>query len=717
MKKPIVLHLVLPVLLLLPGPVLVALGQEEGGVKQALADSHTLVTKRKWSEALAAYEAVFREYRGDPEVISRVRAIEDDLKLALFMRDFEPKENGLLFGPELVKFSKTSLSITLSAKDAPVGPNWVALEGEWFLNLRFANRLTIELETDTHGTKEPFLVYFCFDSQDRSGYVVVPGAQWEAVKARRSVFRVDGGRLALLESSEDVGPSPGKYKVIRDSSSIRLYQGRKMVLKAKDKKYESGMLGFAALFPRVARISGKLDRDFYQRMSGQLRDRAFREWEARAYSREKVLPAWTLGEVATTDAPTLASLPADAKGLDPIEAGRTIDRVLHGDAAAAAELRRLASRQTGHTSAWLRAILAMASGRMTVAQEDLDRLTEGAPTFGPAYALRGMILIGLRRMEQARADFKVALEHDAGISLAYLGQVLLAIYEGDLGTATGAIERAREAGAISRELAAFEDRLHLVSRGPNWPRRHAHSTPYFAISSNHSKELCREVGDILEAQIKSLRRQFPGVERSPVKTRVYVFSSRAGFLGYAADRLQDLSGAAGAYDYRMREIVLFVPVKREGFVHTVRHEGVHCYMHEFLDDAPMWFNEGLAEYFGSGRLQHGVLYEPGAVNERALETLSRRQGNTLTLEALFLLPRIEFMKDPGLTYAQSWALVHLLSKTRNPVLRNLLGSYFKLLREGQSKEDAFEEVFRPHLARLEKAYQEHLRASRRPPPD
>ena len=291
--------------------------------------------------------------------------------------------------------------------------------------------------------------------------------------------------------------------------------------------------------------------------------------------------------------------------------------------------------------------------------------------------------------------------------------MFLAIFEGDLAAAGEVIESARKAGAFSAQLQAFEDRLHLVARGPNWPQRFDHETGHFRIASDHGKDLCREVGDLLELQIRSLRKHFPGVERSEIKTRVYVFSSRAGFLGYASDQLQDLSQAAGAYDPRMREIVLFVPRKRQGLVDTVRHEGVHCYMHEFLDDAPMWFNEGLAEYFGSARLRHGSLYTPGAIHAEALDALKKRAGDALTLEALFTLPRQEFMKDAMLTYAQSWALVHLLAKTRKPLLRNMLGAYFKCLREGKSKDDAYREIFEPHLAKIQDAYGCHLDKARR----
>ena len=295
----LVIVVVLPVL----GPLSISVGQEEPGVTEAMADAHTLVKKRKWKDALAAYAALFTAHFGDEQILDRIRDIESDLKLAHFMKDFEPKENDLLFGPELVKFSRTSLSITLKCRGDPKGPNWIALTNEWFLNLRFANRLTVEFETATKGNNEPFIFYFCFDAQDRLGYAVLPGTRLGSRTYGRGIIRIDSGKPAPLEGAREIGPDPGKYKVIRDSASIRLYEGRKMVLKAKDKTYTSGMLGFAAVFPSKAKITGKLDRDFYQEKRGRLRDSLYRVWEKEVWSRELYLPSWALGETAVAKAP------------------------------------------------------------------------------------------------------------------------------------------------------------------------------------------------------------------------------------------------------------------------------------------------------------------------------------------------------------------------------------------------------------------------------
>ena len=38
---------------------------------------------------------------------------------------------------------------------------------------------------------------------------------------------------------------------------------------------------------------------------------------------------------------------------------------------------------------------------------------------------------------------------------------------------------------------------------------------------------------------------------------------------------------------------------------VVRHEGFHRFLHEHLEAAPLWFNEGCAEYFASARESFG----------------------------------------------------------------------------------------------------------------
>jgi hypothetical protein len=68
------------------------------------------------------------------------------------------------------------------------------------------------------------------------------------------------------------------------------------------------------------------------------------------------------------------------------------------------------------------------------------------------------------------------------------------------------------------------------------------------------------------------------------------------------------------------------------------------------------------------------------------------------------------MTKAGLYYPQSWAVVHYLFNSGSASLEKLPMDYLKSLREGLSREEAYELHLKPVLARIEGGYKSHLRA-------
>jgi hypothetical protein len=192
------------------------------------------------------------------------------------------------------------------------------------------------------------------------------------------------------------------------------------------------------------------------------------------------------------------------------------------------------------------------------------------------------------------------------------------------------------------------------------------------------------------------------------RIRVYVFANRSGYLSYAKAVAKDLSFSSGAYDPRVRELVVYYPVNRRDFVHTVRHEGFHAFLHEYLERAPLWFNEGAAEYFAAASNRYGSELRFGAPHETALATLERREKHLVPVEKLLTMDREAFMADALLHYAQSWAVVHYMLKTRGEQMRTAFRGYFRSLREGESQEEAFRRWLAPHVDRIENDYRKHV---------
>ena len=197
------------------------------------------------------------------------------------------------------------------------------------------------------------------------------------------------------------------------------------------------------------------------------------------------------------------------------------------------------------------------------------------------------------------------------------------------------------------------------------------------------------------------------------KSTVYVFATEAGYLRYAGDVQKDLEGSAGAYDPRTRELVLFVPDQDAGFVHTVRHEGFHQFVHSALPEIPIWFNEGCAEFFAAGtKGRFSARITPGAVHLgrlRRLRSSLKANVDFTPLNKLLVMDHRTFMKKAGLHYAQAWAIVHYLRKGDRGRMEEVFDDYVNALRKGASAEEAYNQVIAPIRVRLERQYLEHVR--------
>jgi tetratricopeptide (TPR) repeat protein len=684
--------------LLVSACLLLVLAGSEGAESSAakdLAACRKLVAQKKWQAAVEGFEKLFEDHRGDPVVIRAIRDVEDDYKRALFMVEYGEPSGKDLFGPQVRYWGKGSLKIDLVCGSTLTGPVWETLSDDiQLLRIRFRDKVTVEMGTGSGR------LLLCYDLEKEGGYLVqLPGF----------VLRLDQDERAVIArpDKKKLRSASGDFKIVRDAHSIKVYRGGTQVSRVSDKTYRGGYLAFVGRVNGL-RIVGCLDKAFYHQLVGSREDAAFREWQDKSYDRDKVIPRWAREGAPESEGHSLAELPSDAtKGFEE-DVGGHIERALEGEEESVRALEKLAKSQFGErTRTYLEAIAAFCNGEREEARKKLSAVLEKEPGFGPALALRGILLMGLRRIDEARADLEAARKASPKLHWAYLGQVYIAIYEGDLDAAAKVIADANEAGAVSPEVVRMGKMVHRARRGPLWSTRFEYSSKNFEIASDHSKDLCKDTAHLLEVALTAYSRHFLKVQMPKRKARVLVFGSRQSYLGYALDLRRDLRFTAGAYDPNMRELVLFLPVVRTGFNGTVRHEGFHRFLHVFLDDCPLWFNEGCAEFYGSSEEIFGGI-KPGAVDREAVKLLKAKVRELPRLSELFTMGRREFMENAHLHYPQSWAVVHYLMTTKERDLNSVLMDYFESLRAGRSGLEAYEEHLKPKVRKIEAGYLEHL---------
>jgi hypothetical protein len=145
------------------------------------------------------------------------------------------------------------------------------------------------------------------------------------------------------------------------------------------------------------------------------------------------------------------------------------------------------------------------------------------------------------------------------------------------------------------------------------------------------------------------------------------------------------------------------------------HETFHQWLDLYVDDAPRWFDEGMAEYFGISELTRTEL-RYGVVPTTHPSRLDNIRGAfvgdyppPLPLPQLITADYRTFMRpsQAAINYAQAWSFVHYLGSS--PGGQRVLREYFQALRDGLELHDAYERVFGPlDMAAMEKEWRAYV---------
>jgi tetratricopeptide (TPR) repeat protein len=171
----------------------------------------------------------------------------------------------------------------------------------------------------------------------------------------------------------------------------------------------------------------------------------------------------------------------------------------------------------------------------------------------------------------------------------------------------------------------------------------------------------------------------------------------------------------GGYFSRLADanIMVFGATTAEGLEYqTVFHEYTHYIVERNVHThAPMWLNEGLAEFYSTFRREYQGRTVIGMPSGDRLRTI---QGQTFMPLREVVAPRdLEEMWRWGnrisLFYSESWALVHyILIQRRNPVPKPF-DVYLATLAKAGSQDDAFRAAFGTDVDGMDKELREYVR--------
>ena len=189
-------------------------------------------------------------------------------------------------------------------------------------------------------------------------------------------------------------------------------------------------------------------------------------------------------------------------------------------------------------------------------------------------------------------------------------------------------------------------------------------TAHFTLFSNASENRTREIGGSLERFRAALARVVTGLEvNSPVPTWVYVFKNEASFNPYKKRVGLGPANVTGAFaGHRDGNYVALDASPATDPWSVVYHEYLHYFLNNNFEDIPLWFNEGMAECYGTfaADAEHVEIGRPIEEHLRLLRT-----GTWIPLSDLFGIdPDSKDYNEgdrQGMFYAESWALAHYLA--------------------------------------------------------
>jgi len=197
--------------------------------------------------------------------------------------------------------------------------------------------------------------------------------------------------------------------------------------------------------------------------------------------------------------------------------------------------------------------------------------------------------------------------------------------------------------------------------------------------------------------------------RSPLPTRVFIFGDRRGFEPYCDAAIGRSDRLTGLFLSHPEGNHLLIDGSAHSVDRVVYHELTHYFLRNTIPgDVPLWFNEGLAEFYSTFR-QHNDSVEVGLPVEEHLAWL--RAQSLIPLKELLAVNRQskEYHEGDrqGVFYAESWALVHYLM-IGSPERRDQLGTYVGLIKGGQTIDNAFRIAFHGTYDDLERELRKYI---------
>ena len=287
--------------------------------------------------------------------------------------------------------------------------------------------------------------------------------------------------------------------------------------------------------------------------------------------------------------------------------------------------------------------------------------------------------------------------------------------------------------ALASAVAAQNDK---VRPGP-WPTAAkippgwvVHNTKNYHVQSEVGIEKAKRLGDHMEVMNIVYRKMFKpdkdGAKQQTIKlmkdeatyhayggpqgSAAYYMRSAREMVCYDSGRWSDeepatapTTGAETPAQRRRRQMERLLESKMD-LLGTAAHEGWHQYFDWYVGspvELPSWIDEGMGDYFYAasplrGKDQKKGAVELGRLNFERLPIViaARRQDALAPIDKFLLMLQNEYYANPGLYYAEGWALCQFMLHGANGKYAKLIPNYVRTIRSDSNWKVVTDKVFK-----------------------
>lgn len=232
-------------------------------------------------------------------------------------------------------------------------------------------------------------------------------------------------------------------------------------------------------------------------------------------------------------------------------------------------------------------------------------------------------------------------------------------------------------------------------------------TKHFTLIGDVDEIKLKELGISLEQFRGSVEHLSSGINlNASVETIVIVFKDRIAFKPF------NIRNGAGYFQTGRNANYITLTNETAGEQNPQRviyHEYVHSLIRNtFGRDVPLWFSEGLAEYYSTLRIKDEQNIILGGVVRSHVRQI-RKQGLQISLKTLFSIgddsPYYNEDDKKNIFYAESWLLMHyLIQKKGMPAIKK----FIQALKDEAETEKAFAQSFQMNFAAAETELLQYL---------